>query len=271
MSRTRTFSPSENPQLDRRFVMALARGLQVLQCFTPRDRWLPHRELVLRTGLPEATVSRMAFTLVQLGYLRHRSAAGEYALSAAVLALGFSMLSNFDIGRAARPIMQDLANRAQAAVSLGTRHDLSMIYVAHCRSAARLTLGLDVGTRLPIATTAMGRAVFCSAPDVDRERLSRQLQAVDPQRWPTVSAGLAASAALYLKRGFVDSISDWDNEIAAIGVPVEIGAGKGVFALTIGGPADRLRGPFLYDELGPALVSAADRITKAVRNASWQE
>lgn len=269
MSRTRTLSQPECPQQDRRFVMALARGLQVLQCFRPQDRWLPHRELVLRTGLPEATVSRLSFTLVQLGYLRHRPAAGEYALSAAVLALGFSMSSTFDIARAARPIMQDLADRAQAAVSLGTRHHLSMIYVAHCRSTAHLTLGLDVGTRIPIATTAMGRAVLCSAPDPDRERLSRELQAVDPQRWPAVQEGLAASAALYLERGFVDSISAWEADIAAIGVPVDIGAGKEFFALTIGGPASRLRGAFLYDELGPALVNAARGIAKAVHSASW--
>jgi DNA-binding IclR family transcriptional regulator len=269
MSRMRAASAVVNPRNDRRFVTAVARGLEVLHCFKPQDRWLPHQELVRRTGLPHATVSRLTFTLAALGYLRHRPAAGEYSLSPAVLALGFSMLSTFDIGRAARPIMQALADHAQAAVSLGARHELSMVYVAHCRSAARLTLGLDVGTRLPIATTAMGRAVLCTAPDAERERLSRLMQAEDPQRWPAVRAGLAKSAALYRERGFVDSISDWESDIAAIGVPVEIGAGKEPFGLTIGGPTNHLRGAFLYDELGPALIRAARDITHAVSGASW--
>ncbi len=270
MSRTRAAS-APAARDDRRFVTALARGLEVLQCFLPQDRWLPHQELVRRTGLPHATVSRLTFTLTSLGYLRHRAAAGEYALSPAVLALGFSMLSTFDIGRAARPIMQALADRAQAAVSLGVRHELSMIYVAHCRGAARLTLGLDVGTRLPIALTAMGRAVLCAAPDAERERLSRLLQAENPARWPTVHAGLARAATLFRERGFVDSVSEWESDIAAIGVPVDIGAGKEPFGLTVGGPATHLRGSFLYDELGPALVQAARDITTAVCAASWHD
>lgn len=271
MSRMRSASTVVNPRQDRRFVTALARGLEVLRCFEPQDRWLPHQELVRRTGLPHATVSRLTFTLTQLGYLRHRPAAGEYSLSPAVLALGFSMLSTFDIGSAARPIMQALADRAQAAVSLGARHELSMLYVAHCRSAAPLALGLDVGTRLPLAVTAMGRAVLCAAPDAERERLSRLMQAADPQRWPAVRAGLARAAAMYRERGFVDSIADWETDIAAIGVPVDIGAGKEPFGLTIGGPASRLHGTFLYDELGPALVRAAREIADAVRGATWHE
>jgi len=72
---------------DRRFITALARGLELLRCFKPQDRWLAHQELARRTGLPHATVSRLSFTLTSLGYLRHRPASGEYALSPAVLSL----------------------------------------------------------------------------------------------------------------------------------------------------------------------------------------
>lgn len=270
MSRTRATSADADAREDRRFVTALARGLEVLHSFRPNDRWLPHQELVRRTGLPHATISRLSFTLVTLGYLRHRPAAGEYALSPAVLALGFSMLSTFDIGRAARPLMQALADRAQAAVSLGVRHDLGMIYVAHCRSTARLTLGLDVGTRLPLATTAMGRAVLCAVSDAERDRLSRLLQAQDPPAWPTLRAGLARAAEMYARHGLVDSVSDWDKDIAAIGVPVDIGAGKEPFGLTIGGPASQLQGSLLYQELGDALKAAGAEISQVLAGASWQ-
>ena len=94
---------ASDPADDRRFVAALARGLGLLRCFRPQDRWLAHQELARRSGLPQATVSRLTFTLVSLGYLRHRAERGEYALAPAVLALGFSVLTNFEIGRIARP------------------------------------------------------------------------------------------------------------------------------------------------------------------------
>ena len=157
MGRRRTPAPAgtDTPadEDDPRFVTALARGIGLLRAFRTQDRWLSHRELVARTALPAATVSRLAFTLASLGYLAHRPDTGEYALSPAVLGLGFAMLSNFDIARIARPTLQTLAEQCQAAVSLGARHQLEMVYVAHCRSTQRLLLGLDVGARLPFAHT----------------------------------------------------------------------------------------------------------------------
>lgn len=255
------------PAADARFVTALARGLEVLRAFTPHDRWLAHREIVRRTGLPAATVSRLAYTLACLGHLRHRAATGEYALGAAVLTLGFSVLGNFDIGRIARPYMQALADECEAAVSLGVRHETTMVYVAHCRSPARLILGLDVGTRLPIATTAMGRAVLFALPTPERERLLARLAALDPPAWLAVAERLARAGQTFAERGFVTSESEWEAEIAAVGVPLQLADNRAPMALTIGGPAARLRGDWLHGTLGPRLLQAALRIRDAVSGA----
>ena len=256
---------------DRRFITALARGLSVLQCFKPHERWLPHQEIVRRTGLPSATVSRLAFTLVSLGYLKHRSSAGEYALSAAVLALGFSMLTGCDLGRVAQPFMQTLADVSRAAVSLGVRHELSMVYIANCSGTDRLTLGLDVGARIPIAVTAMGRAVLCAAAEPERERLHGMLEAADPAAWPKFRAGLTRAMEMFTERGFVTSESEWEADISSIGAVIDIGGGCGPFGLTIGGPSSYLKGRFLYDELGPKLVQVARDITAAVHAGRWRD
>ena len=75
-----------------------------------------------------------------------------------------------------------------------------------------------MGTRLPIARTAMGRAVLCAASDAERERLSGLLRAEDPDSWPEVRAGLARSGARYRERGVVGSISHGVTARAALGV-----------------------------------------------------
>lgn len=256
---------------DRRFITALARGLEVLRCFRPQDRWLAHQEIARRTGLPASTVSRLTFTLGALGYLRHREASGEYALAPAVLALGFSMLSHFDIGRIARPFMQAVADHAQAAVSLGVRRDTTMIYVAHCRSTARLTLGLDVGTRLPLASTAMGRALWCGLQPAEREQLAARLAAEQGAAWPALQEGLVRALAQHARCGFVTSETEWEPEISAVGVPVDTADGREPFALTIGGPSARLQGAFLHEDLGPRLVATSQAITAAIQAADWQD
>lgn len=257
--------PGGDAPADRRFVTALARGLQVLRCFRSEDGWLGHKEIVRRTGLPNATVSRLTFTLTSLGYLEHRPETGQYAIGTGVLALGFRVLSNFDIGRIARPFMQSLADHAQAAVSLGVRHDLSMVYVAHCRGSARLTLGLDIGARLPLATTAMGRALLCRLSEPERAALCERLQAAEPARWPAHREALARALRQYRERGFVSSESEWESDISAVGVPIDLGDGRGPLALNCGGPSARLRGAFLHDDLGPRLVQVAECILDAIR------
>lgn len=260
-----------DPVQDRRFVTALARGLTVLRCFGPADRWLAHQELARRTGLPQATVSRLTFTLTSLGYLRHRPATGEYALSPAVLSLGFSVLSNFQIGRIARPFMETLAEHTQAAISLGVRHDTSVVYVAHCRSTARLILGLDVGTRLPFAETAMGRAMWCASTPGMQSLIARRLQAEDPVRWPAREAGLRRAMAEHAVRGYAVSASEWEQDIAAIGVGLDLGDGREPLALTVGGPAARLHGALLHEDFAPALIRTGREIVAAIQAAAWDD
>jgi DNA-binding IclR family transcriptional regulator len=258
-----------DPSQDRRFVTALARGLELLRCFKPQDRWLAHQELTRRSGLAPATVSRLSFTLTSLGYLRHRPDSGEYALSPAVLSLGFSVLTNFEVGRIARPFMETLAEQTQAAISLGVRHGLSMVYVAHCRSTARLILGLDVGTRLPLAETAMGRAMWCSAAPGMQAMIAQRLAAEEPARWPQRQAGLRQAQQDYMQRGYVSSESEWESEIAAIGVGIDLGDGREPLALTVGGAAARLQGPLLHAEFAPALVETGRAIVAAIQAADW--
>lgn len=265
-------TPDEaDPSQDRRFVTALARGLVLLRCFGPADRWLAHQALARRSGLPQATVSRLTFTLTSLGYLRHRAATGEYALSPAVLSLGFSVLSNFEIGRLARPFMETLAEDTQAAISLGVRHGTSVVYVAHCRSTARLILGLDVGTRLPFAETAMGRAMWCASAPGMRALVAQRLRAEDPARWPEREAGLRRAEADHAARGYVVSASEWEQDIAAIGVGVDLGDGREPLSLTVGGPAARLRGALLHEHFASALVRTGREIVAAIQAGDWED
>src|SRR5246127_371154 len=97
-----------DPLDERKFVVALARGLDLLRAFRPGESMLGNRDFVERTGLPKATVNRLAYTLTVLGYLRFDEALGKYALDAGVLSLGFALLSGTDTLEFARPPMRDL-------------------------------------------------------------------------------------------------------------------------------------------------------------------
>lgn len=251
---------------DRRYVTALARGMELLQCFRWGERWLFHQELTRRSRLPKATVSRLAFTLCALGYLVHDPARGAYALGPGGLTLGLRVLANDDVSSIARPVLEELAGASGAAVSLGVRHQLSMVYIAHARGHGRLSLSLDVGARLPIESTSMGRAFLCALPEYKRAEVHAQLQQKLGERWKPTQAALQRAAEQYRKGGFVTSVGEWDSDINAVGAAVDVGHGGEPYALNIGGPSTVLTRQRLLDELGPRLAAAALRIQQAIRN-----
>ena len=55
---------------DPRFNNALARGLAILRAFQFDETLMGNDAIAEATSLPKSTVSRLTFTLTQLGYLR---------------------------------------------------------------------------------------------------------------------------------------------------------------------------------------------------------
>ena len=124
---------------DRQFATTLARGLEVLRCFTPLEPMLGNKEISVRTGLPKPTVSRLTYTLTKLGYLRHNMRLGKYQLGSAVLSIGYPLLASMSVRQVARQHMKELADQTHGSVSMGIRDRLNIVYVESSRSGNGIT------------------------------------------------------------------------------------------------------------------------------------
>lgn len=262
---THRVTREETAAKDRQFVAALARGLDILRAFQPGETHLGNRDLALRTGLPRPTVSRLTYTLTELGYLVHDPKYEKYRLGSAALTLGFAALATMDFRHVARRFMQEVADLSKGSVSLGERNGIELIYIENCRGTGSLTLGLDVGARVPIATTAMGRAYIAALDDVARARLLDRLRIEHGGDWPKVRAGIEQALRDHAERGFTASIGDWHPEIHAVGVAIVVPESRRVFGLNCGGAAFLLTRERLETEIGPRLVEVARHIEIAVR------
>jgi DNA-binding IclR family transcriptional regulator len=240
---------------DRKFVSALARGLEVLRAFTPTEGLLGNGELVARTGLPKPTVTRLTYTLTKLGYLTYVERLGKYQLAPAALALGYSALANMRIRQIARGPMQKLADYADASVALGTRDRLDLIYVEHCRSKQGMMLRLGLGSRIPIATTAMGRALIAGLPETERDWLLGYLRRDAGKGWPKLRVGIERAIEDVATRGFTLALGEWERDINAVGVPLLAPDGSGAFAFNCGAPSFHFTRDRLERDIGPRLVN----------------
>ena len=252
---------------DRKFVTALGRGLEVLRAFTPAEGLLGNRDIAQRTGLPKPTVSRLTYTLTKLGYLTHVERIGKYQLAPGALAIGYSTLANMRIRPIARPYMQELADYAGASVALGTRDRLNVIYVEHCRSPASVLLRLDLGSRIPLATTAVGRALIAVLPEHEREWLMHHLARREADNWPRIRAGIERAVEDLKTRGFTFSIGEWHPDVSAVGVPIVPADRSGLFAINCGAPAFQISREQLETDLGPRLVNLARNVEAALNGA----
>lgn len=256
--------PPRKPKEDRHFVTALARGLEVLSCFRHGEITLSNQELAQRCKLPKSTVSRLTMTLTKLGYLIQVQESGRYRLGTACLALGSALLTKLDVRKIARPMMLELANFSGASVSLGVRDKLSMIYVENCRSGAALTLTLDVGSRMPLATSAMGRAWLASVPESERRDALEQIRQLDDLAWPGLQAGVEQALADYRTLGVACSFGDWNQEVNGIARAFDPGNGLPIMAVNVGGPSYNLSPDFLLAEVRPRLIQLVHVIEAAL-------
>ena len=249
---------------DRNFVVALSRGLDVLRAFQPNDGLLGNQEIAARTNLPKPTVSRLTYTLTKLGYLTPVPRFEKYQLTPSAMALGYAALANLGVRHLSEPFREEVMRETGGAVAVGGRDRHSMIYFGQSRNGLTLGVQLDVGSRIPIATTAMGRAYIWALQPDERAVLLRELREHYGSRWPKMRDGIERSGEMVAKRGFSISTGDWQNDVAAVGVALKLNDGTGPYAFNCGAPAFRFTEDRLRHDIGPRLVAMVGNIEAAL-------
>jgi DNA-binding IclR family transcriptional regulator len=262
--------PAKKGATDRSFVVALSRGLDVLRAFQPHDGLLGNQEIAARTNLPKPTVSRLTYTLTKLGYLTPVPRFEKYQLAPSAMALGYAALANLGVRHLSEPFREEVMRETGGAVAIGGRDRHSMIYFGQSRNGQTLGVQLDVGSRIPIATTAMGRAYFWTLPPEDRAMLLRELREHYGSRWSKMRDGLDRSGEFIAKHGFAVSTGDWHTDISAAGVALKLNDGTGPYAFNCGAPAFRFTEDRLLNDIGPRLVAMVRNIEAALGGTTPQ-
>lgn len=240
--------------VDRQFASTLSRGLEVLRCFTVSEPVLGNKEISQRTGLPKPTVSRLTYTLTQLGYLRHLARSAKYELGSAVLSIGYPLLANIRVRQLARPLMIDLAEYARGWVSLGMRERLNMVYIETARSKEVLDSKPDIGQTFPIVMSAMGRAYLAGLEPGERASIENQIRIKTPDSWSRHSSKIAASLVDVRTRGFCLHRGDFNPHVHTVAAPLRRRGDRDVLVFNCAVPVHAAGGGRLEDDLGPRLV-----------------
>ena len=257
--------PASSGQKDYRINSGLARGLAVLKAFGPDNRPIGNAEIASRVDLPKATVSRLTFTLTELGYLDCDDDTGRYSLGPAVLTLGYDVMAQMEIRDIARSYMQELAEYADASVYLGTPNGNEIIYIEACRTPASMAIRLGVGSRIPMISTGMGRAYLAALPEPEREAHLATAAEQYGEDWPEHEPKVRAAIAFASEHGFALSGGDWIAEANSAGAVIRRPDGYPVYAVNVGGLRSIITTERLQQDLGPRLLATARKIEHIAR------
>ncbi|MBF8268746.1 MAG: hypothetical protein HW386_455 [Gammaproteobacteria bacterium] len=239
---------------DRKFITALARGLEVLRAFQSRVGPMSNKELSEAIGVPKPTITRLTYTLMQLGYLRQTGRNGKYVLGPGVLSLGYPLLSGSRIRHVAHDHMAELAKHGGCTVALASRDQHSMVFIDEYCGNTATTLRVDVGARIEMAKSAIGRAYMAGIPDAERELLFTELSKVYQDEWPDLQARILNAIQQVRERGFCLVDREWRKSTRTVAAPLIAPDGSTVMAMSCGGPTFSVSLESLEQDLGPRLV-----------------
>lgn len=240
---------SETFEKDRRFASTLARGLSVLRAFRVSDDGLSHMEIAERTGLPNATVSRLTFTLVELGYLSHAGKNDRYRLGPAALAIGNVAAASVSFLETANQPMQALANETGTLALMAVRDNDKMLLVKTWRPVDTASIWLEPGHRIPIHGSSSGMVVMACLSDAAFGALEAGDDLIGFRQ---------AGYEQLLARGFAIAPNDtrYASSVNAVSVPFHAGEFGEPVAFSCGALPEILNDDRMEYEVGPKLRDA---------------
>jgi DNA-binding IclR family transcriptional regulator len=206
-----------------------SRALNVLGAFDAEHRRLTLSELARRAGLPLATAHRLIGELREWGALA-RLESGEYVIGRRLWDLGLLAPVQSGLRQAASPFLHDLYGATLATVHLAVRDGCEVLYVDRLAGHVSVPVVSEIGSRLPLHATGVGKILLAYAPEVVRAEAFTRLTRITPY---TITQ--PSRLAEQLRRVRIDGYATTGEEMSlgACSVAVPVGADGVVAALGI--------------------------------------
>jgi len=247
-------------------IQTVVNAMRLLEAFRDEEE-LGVTELSRRLSLHKNNVFRLLATLEQQGYIEQSTASDRYRLGVESLELGQAFLRGRTLLRRARSILEALALALGETAHLATLRDFDVVHLDGAQGEQLVLTSLRVGRRLPLYCTALGKVLLGCAPENVREAYDRAL---------TEAGGLAARTPNTIVdrdkffehvrsvtgAGFALDLEECEPGLCCAAAPVHDASGRMVAALSISGPAFRLGEERLLRSVVPAVVGAAETLSR---------
>jgi DNA-binding IclR family transcriptional regulator len=241
-----------NTQVQIRQVASVSRALQIIELLISHPKHeLGVSEIAREIGVVKSTAHQLLATLAAHGFVENNGTSGRYCLGVRAMEAGAVASTQVGLGPAVVPLLEALVGEVHETCSIGVLVGNSVSLVQRVEAESVLRVDLRVGTRLPIETSAVGRAILAAMPE---ERRVQILDALDLSKTERRQTDKAIESARHEGCAIVRNIPV--DGISAIAVAVRTSAQAPLAGLVVAAPTFR----FNPDAFRGALARTASLI-----------
>ncbi|MFC7203244.1 IclR family transcriptional regulator [Haloferax namakaokahaiae] len=223
-------------------------------------------ELETKLGLTNSTVHRHLTTLQGRGYVVKDGS--SYRLGFKLLTMGGKLRRDVTAYPMIKAKVDSLAEQTNERVQFIIREQDERVYLYTQTGESAVQTGAYTGRRGPIHSSAAGKAIIANLPKGERNRL---LDALDLSKTgPNTIIDreeLREELREIRERGYSINLEESTAGVHAVGAAVRGKNDEVVGALSISGPATRLKGDRLERELPDAVLGATNELELHIEHA----
>lgn len=244
----------------------IRRAISLLKAFTDTTPEWRLVDLAEETGLNKTTAYRALVALEEAGLVRRVANREAYRLGPELIVLGSVAQRASDLRSVSRAELESLARDTEETAVLEVPVDVDkMMILDEVQGPGMLGTNVDIGTRWPVHATSTGKA-YLAAMETWAEGEGAGVWEL-PASLPKLTPGTLTTAAALRRemketrlRGYAIARGELQEGYAAVGAAVLNHEGRGVGAVSVGGPSSRLTEDRI-PALGSRTQTAAERIS----------
>lgn len=242
--------------------------LRVLAAFQDA-RELGVTELARQLDLHKNNVFRLLATLEEEGYVEKNEATDRYRLGLGCLELAHAFSRNHSLPQLARPVLIELTRETGESAHLGVLSGFEVMHLDSEQPDRLVVTNSRIARRLPAHCTALGKVLLgCGEPG--------QLRAYDEEfvaaggLRPRTGATLVDREKLFAHlhtvgaQGYALDLEECEVGLCCAAAPIHDERARVVAALSVSGPAFRLEASDLEQRIAPAVVRAAEGLSRTL-------
>jgi IclR family transcriptional regulator, pca regulon regulatory protein len=241
----------------------LAKGLAIIETFSPRRSRLTVTEAAQSAGTSRASARRCLLTLTELGYLDFDGKFFRPQPRLLMLSAGYS--GTRSLPQIAQPFLEAARNQLHESISLAVLDRESALFVARSEAERLVTTGITVGTRVDLYCSATGRVLLAAWPDARVvDYLDRTDITARTKNSVVKKAALRNAVRRARSAGYAYTDQELEAGLRSIAIPVLDIRGNVVAAMSASASSARVSLSQMVKTFVPVLRTSADGLGRVL-------